>query len=1149
MKEELPASIITDYKQLEAALQSSRRRYRMLFEHNLAGVFLFTLEGRIVDCNDAYAKMAGYESREEFFGLAPAELYLDVENRTAYLERVQKEGEITRLEYRLLTKDGRDVWVVGSAHVIEGEDGTPLVQGTAIDITDQKIAKEARLEAERKYRDIFENAGEGIFQTTPEGEYIAANPALARMHGFDSAAGLILSRNDISRQVYVDPLEREKFKRRLEEHGTVHGFEHEIRRADGSKLWISVNARVVRDEQGQVLYYEGTAQDITERKRSQEALRNAEQKYHTIFENAGEGIFQTTANGRFITANRALAQMLGFISPEDLMLNVTNLERHYVDPERRREFERLLQANDSLRNFEYQVFRKDGSTIWISDNARTVRDESGALLYYEGCARDITNRKEAEGELIKQKEILQKIFDYTPMMITFIGADGRTRLVNREWERTLGWSLEEVTQGNLDVFAELYPDPTYRAEVLRYIAAGSTEWADFKTRIRDGQIIDTTWANVLLSDGTSIGIGKDITARKQAEEALQQSEERYRDLVENSEELICTHDMEGRILSANRAAAIALGQPKDYAVERNLRDILAPEVGSDEFEDYLSRLQEEGFAKGMMLIQTSTGERRIWEYYNTLRMEGVATPIVRGMAHDITERKRSEKEREVISEVIESVSLTTNLDQLLKLVHQALKKVVYAENCFVALYDKETGLFSQPFYIDQARSACPPPRELKKSFAAYVFRTGLPYLQTVGKSETLIAQGEVELNEPAAKAWLGVPLKTPAATIGVLVVQHYERADAYNNRDLEFLSSVGAELALAIERKRTEAALRESEERYRGLFENAKDAIYVHDLNGTYTSVNRAAEKLSGYSRTQIIGKSFAAFVAPEHLHQVRENMWKKLSDHGETSYEMDFIARNGSRVPVEVSSRLIYENGTAVGVQGMARDITERKRAREASQAFSRRLIEAQEGERQRIARELHDQIGQILTAVQFNLQFIQGLCKEPDCHPHIEDSLRVLDEALDQVRDLSFELRPSMLDDLGLVPALRWYVSRQARLTGLRIEFLTELPAHSLRFGLELETACFRIAQEAVTNVARHAHSKRVSVQIQRVAGDLRLIIKDDGLGFDVDALSQRASGATLGLQGMQERAFAVGGTIEIDSAVAKGTTVRASFPIKLN
>jgi PAS domain S-box-containing protein len=415
--------------------------------------------------------------------------------------------------------------------------------------------------------------------------------------------------------------------------------------------------------------------------------------------------------------------------------------------------------------------------------------------------------------------------------------------------------------------------------------------------------------------------------------------------------------------------------------------------------------------------------------------------------------------------------------------------------------------------------------------------------------------------------WLGLPLIASGKVIGLYSVDKVQpsfftaeharlaqtlaarAASAIQNAQLfEQSQHYVAELEQRIsERKLAEAAMRESEERYRELFENARDAIYVHDLKGTYTSINRAAEQLSGYTRDEIVGHSFADFIAQEHISQVRQKLCTKLGEEVETTYEVEVIAKDGRRVPVEVSSRLIYEKGVMVGVQGTARDITERKRAQEALEMFSRRLIEAQEEERRRIARELHDQIGQVLTAVKINLHNVERLYQTPEALPYVRDNIEVVNEALRLVRDLSVDLRPPLLDDLGLVTALRWYVDRYAQRTGLATAVCIDWPDPDERLSRERETACFRIAQEALTNIVRHAQARHVKVDLSRHRNQILLTVKDDGLGFDHEILRKRAPrDATLGLLGMQERAHAVGGTIEINSELSKGTEVRFKFPI---
>ena len=415
--------------------------------------------------------------------------------------------------------------------------------------------------------------------------------------------------------------------------------------------------------------------------------------------------------------------------------------------------------------------------------------------------------------------------------------------------------------------------------------------------------------------------------------------------------------------------------------------------------------------------------------------------------------------------------------------------------------------------------------------------------------------------------WMGVPLVAGGKVIGLYSVDKTE-PDFFRPEHARVAETLAARAASAIqnaqlfaqtqhyvaqleeritERKRVEAALRESEERYRELFENARDAIYVHDLQGNYVSINRAAEKLSGYTREEIIGHSFTEFIATEHIIQVRDNFCGNLAKRGETTYEVEVIAKDGRRVPVEVSSRAIYENGVIVGVQGTARDITERKQAQDALQMFSRQLIEAQEEERRRIARELHDQIGQVLTAVKMNLHTVQRVCNGTDAGSYIKDNIEAVDEALRLVRDLSVDLRPPLLDDLGLVTALRWYVDRYAKRTGIVTDVIIKLADPNERFSRELETACFRIAQEALTNVVRHARATRVAVRLKKEDDLLVLSVRDDGVGFNPDTLRRRAPrAATLGLLGMQERAHAAGGVVEIDSEISEGTEIRLKLPL---
>lgn len=223
-----------------------------------------------------------------------------------------------------------------------------------------------------------------------------------------------------------------------------------------------------------------------------------------------------------------------------------------------------------------------------------------------------------------------------------------------------------------------------------------------------------------------------------------------------------------------------------------------------------------------------------------------------------------------------------------------------------------------------------------------------------------------------------------------------------------------------------------------------------------------------------------------------------------------------------------------------------ERLNASRKLQVLSHKLVEVQESERRQIARELHDEIGQSLTAAEMNLQAALQAPRAPNVERRLTASMQAVEQVLEQVHDLSLNLRPSMLDDLGLEPALRWLTRRQSELAGLQADFQADHLER--RLHPVVETECFRITQEALTNVVRHSKAKNVSVHLTRTPTHLHLRVKDDGVGFDVGQLrSEAVGGASLGLLSMEERAALAGGGLEFDSAPGKGTQVHAWFPLR--
>jgi PAS domain S-box-containing protein len=664
--------------------------------------------------------------------------------------------------------------------------------------------------------------------------------------------------------------------------------------------------------------------------------------------------------------------------------------------------------------------------------------------------KQIAERNELEAAQRREKETLQAIFDTIPVMISVFDTAGRALRVNREWERTLGWALEDAQRP--EFLAEVYPDPEQRRAVVEFMQRAERHWSDFRPRTRDGRVIETSWVRCALSDGSRIGFGIDITERKRAEEALRESEARFRQVAENIREVFWLANLDNtEVLYVSPAYEEVFGRTREslYREPKSWVEAIHPEDRDRVRVAFHEKRNGRDLDATYRVVHADGSLRWIHDRGFPIR-DGSGRPYrFAGVAEDITARRRAEEESarllasesraraeaesalerlRAIDTITDSALVHLGLDELLQELLARLRRVLDADMAGVQLLDEEDkSLYARAVdgirHDDHGSIRVP----LGKGVSGRIAAEGRPMI--VDDYSTVDLAGIEGVARAALLAMtqsvMGAPLRVGDKVVGVVSVSS-QSPRRFTEEDLKLLLLVADRAAPAVEQARL--------------------------------------------------------------LEQVRAG--------------------------------------------------------RERQKALSRRLLTAHEEERRRLAVELHDELGQVLTAVKINLASLERLPGAAAAPTHLKDSIASVDQALEKVRDLALDLRPSVLDDLGLPAALRWYVDRFARTAHVDAHLSIAAVPH---LGADVETVCFRVAQEALTNAARHAQARHVWVDLHLLPWGLELSVRDDGKGFDTAVATDHAvGGASMGLLGMQERVALIGGQFEIRSAPGTGTEVRARFAV---